>query len=144
MEWWAWLIAGFVLLVAELVTPGGFVTLFFGVGAMLVALLVALGLGGPAWLQFVLFAVFSVILLAALRKFLQQQLGTGRTRKVDSLVGETAVLLEDLTQGKVGKAELRGTPWNVQTKSWDTLKRGDRCIVEQVDGLTLWVAPRKD
>jgi membrane protein implicated in regulation of membrane protease activity len=58
---------------------------------------------------------------------------------VDSLVGETAVLTEDLPTGGVGKAELRGTSWSVRSRAPEGLRRGQRTRVEQVDGLTLWV-----
>ena len=58
---------------------------------------------------------------------------------VDSLVGQEAILTEELPAGGVGKAELRGTSWNVRSRDGGTLARGRRCRVEQVDGLTLWV-----
>jgi len=144
MEWWAWLIAGFVLLAVEMATPGGFVSLFFGVGAVLVALLVAMGMGGPAWLQWVLFPLFSVALLAVLRGYLRDRLQGGPDKKVDSLIGETAVLLADLAPGSVGKVELRGTTWNAQTTNWEVLKAGQRCVVDRVEGLTLWILPPKE
>jgi inner membrane protein len=35
MEWWIWLVGGMLLLLVEIVTPGGFYFLFFGVGALL-------------------------------------------------------------------------------------------------------------
>jgi membrane protein implicated in regulation of membrane protease activity len=34
MEWWIWILLGLVLLLGEIVTPGGFYILFFGVGAV--------------------------------------------------------------------------------------------------------------
>jgi membrane protein implicated in regulation of membrane protease activity len=44
MDWWLWLVAGFVLLVLELVTPSGFFIMFFGVGALVAGALAATGL----------------------------------------------------------------------------------------------------
>jgi regulator of protease activity HflC (stomatin/prohibitin superfamily) len=35
MGWWIWIVLGLVLLLGELVTPGGFYILFFGVGAII-------------------------------------------------------------------------------------------------------------
>jgi membrane protein implicated in regulation of membrane protease activity len=58
---------------------------------------------------------------------------------VDTLVGETAIVSEDIAAGAVGKAELRGTSWTVRSRAMEALRRGQRCRVEQVDGLTLWV-----
>ena len=53
MLWWAWLLVGFLLVFAELLTPGGFYLLFFGLAGIVVGLLglagvVAAGLGGVA------------------------------------------------------------------------------------------------
>ena len=45
MIWWMWVLLGVVLLVVEMVTPGGLFALFFGVSALLVAGMAALGLG---------------------------------------------------------------------------------------------------
>src|SRR4051812_34241543 len=44
VAWWVWLIAGVVLMVAELLLPSGFFLFLFGVGAVVTALLAATGL----------------------------------------------------------------------------------------------------
>ncbi len=44
MVWWAWVLVGFLLLLGEILTPGGFFILFFGVGALVVGALGALGI----------------------------------------------------------------------------------------------------
>ena len=36
MIWWYWMLVGLVLLGAEMVTPGGFYILFFGLAALVV------------------------------------------------------------------------------------------------------------
>ena len=36
MIWWYWMLLGIVLLGAEMVTPGGFYILFFGLAALIV------------------------------------------------------------------------------------------------------------
>ncbi len=46
MAWWLWILIGLGLLVLETATPGGFFAFFFGVGAVLVGMAVALGAGG--------------------------------------------------------------------------------------------------
>ena len=47
MLWWVWILLGFLLLLAEVLTPGGLYLLFFGVAAILVGLLAGLNLIGP-------------------------------------------------------------------------------------------------
>lgn len=140
MAWWIWAVVGIALLVVEVVTPGGLFALFFGVAALAVAALRAFGLAGPEWLQWVLFAVLSVVLVAFVRGRMRGMLGV-QGEPVDALVGETAVLLDDLPPRGVSRAELRGTPWEARSSAEAPLARGQRCRVQRVEGLTLWLVP---
>jgi len=137
MIWWMWVLVGLGLLVVEMVTPGGLFALFFGVAALVVALLSVAG-AGAAW-QWIAFTVVSLGLLLGFRRTLRDRLTARPGPPVDSLVGEQAVLLGDLAAGDEGRAELRGTPWTVRAASGIPLKAGQRCRVERVDGLTLWL-----
>jgi inner membrane protein len=139
MSWWTWVLLGVALLVVEMATPGGLFALFFGLGALAVGLLAALELGGPAWMQWALFALLSVALLAVLRKRLRGKLGAPGLQA--ELTGEVATLLADLPAGGVGRAELRGTPWEVRADGGVALGRGQRCRVVRVEGLALVVRP---
>jgi membrane protein implicated in regulation of membrane protease activity len=139
MSWWGWVLLGIALLVVEMAAPGGLFALFFGIGAIAVGALAGLGIGGPAWLQWGLFAVLSVSLLAVFRRRLRGKLGAPGLRA--ELAGEVATLLTDVPPGGVGKAELRGTPWEARAAGGGALARGQRCRVERVDGLTLLLKP---
>jgi membrane protein implicated in regulation of membrane protease activity len=136
MAWWIWVVGGIVLLAFEMATPGGLFALFFGVGALCVAPLAALGFSETV--QWLAFSVLSLVGLATLRGPLLRRLSRQPDRAAE-LVGEQAVLLEDLPAGGEGRAELRGTPWTVRAASGIPLARGRRCVVERVEGLTLWV-----
>ena len=63
MDWWIWILLGLLLLLTELVTPGGFYILFFGIGAVIVGILTGFKASGPPWFQFILFSVLSVLCL---------------------------------------------------------------------------------
>ena len=143
MAWWLWVLLGFALVMCELLTPGGSFFLFFGLGAVAVGALVWLGAAGPAWLQWFLFSLISIGFLVPLRGRLLRRMATGddTAARVDALVGQVAVLLDDLPPGEVGKAELRGTAWNARNESERALRRGQRGRVTRVDGLTLWLQP---
>jgi len=136
MSWWLWVLSGIALLVVEMVTPGGLFALFFGIGALCTAVAAALGAG--AIVQWLLFTALSLVLLATLRRTLQERLRTP-TVAVDSLVGQEVVLLGEIPAGGEGKAELRGVPWSARSASGIPLRAGQRCRVERVDGLVLWV-----
>jgi membrane protein implicated in regulation of membrane protease activity len=140
MTWWFWILIGLTCVVFELMTPGGVIMLFFGVAGLLVGLLVAIGLGGPTWFQVLAFSVLSIVSLLTLRgPILRRMKSSEPTGAIDSLVGKEVVLMADLAAGEVGKVELRGTVWGARTASRTPMQKGDRCLVERVDGLSLWV-----
>ena len=141
MEWWIWLAAGLVLVVAELATPGGFVIIFFGAAALVVGVLGLLGVVESPTLQFLLFSVLSVGSLAILRGRLQSKLRTPSSATVDSLIGDLAIPQERLSPGVVGRVEVRGSSWSARNTSNVTLDPGQRARVAGVDGLTLAVIP---
>ena len=139
MEWWIWILLGLLLLLAELLTPGWFYIIFFGIGAVVVGVLAGFNAAGPLWFQFILFSILSVLTLWLFREKLLQLTQGERRKNVDSLVGETAVATEEIHLNAVGKAELRGTSWNARNVGDKPLTRGQRCIVERVEGLTIFV-----
>jgi inner membrane protein len=137
MSWWVWVLVGIALLVVEMLTPGGLFALFFGIGALCVAILAALD--APATVQWLAFSAVSVVLLATLRHSLQERLARSSAAPIDAIVGEEVVLLGDVPAGGEGKAELRGVPWSARAAAGDPLRKGQRCRVERVEGLTLWL-----
>lgn len=141
MTWWYWMLLGLLLLGAEMMTPGGFYILFFGLSALIVGTLAGLGLIEADWLQWLSFSAVAVGSLLIFRGPLSASLkGTpAEAADVDSMIGETAIPLEPLAAGAVGKAELRGTTWSAKNVGAAPLAKGQRGRVTRVDGLTLWV-----
>jgi hypothetical protein len=141
MAWWLWVLLGFILLAFEIATPGGFFVAFFGVAALVIGLLTGAHVVEPGWAQWLLFSVLSVASVLLFRRPLLEWMKRREPQRpaVDTLIGETAVLIEDLPAGGYGKAEMRGTSWSVRSREAAALRRGQRCRVEQVEGLTLWV-----
>ncbi|HXH83775.1 MAG TPA: NfeD family protein [Candidatus Tectomicrobia bacterium] len=141
MPWWLWVLIGLALLGAELFTPGGFYVLFFGVGAILVGILVGVGLVGPPWTEWLLFSIASIASLVLFRRRLLAltRAAPGQPPSVDRLEGEVAIPIDDIAPGAVGKAELRGTSWEARNADTATLTRGQRCRVARVENLTLWI-----
>ena len=138
MEWWIWVVAGLLLLVLELASPGGFYLFFFGCGALAVGLLAALGWAVPLALQGVLFAGLSGAALVFFRPLIVRRLRVGDAA-VDSLVGERARVREEIAANGFGKAELRGTTWNARNVGARPVGADQACRVERVEGLTLWI-----
>jgi membrane protein implicated in regulation of membrane protease activity len=139
MAWWLWLLLGLALLASEAFTPGAFFVFFFGLSALAVGLAARLGGEAPGWFQWFLFSLLSIGSLAFLRGPLLKRIMPVQREAlaVDSMVGEVAVPLEELSPGAVGKAELRGTTWTAKNVDVRALARGERSLVVSVDGLVL-------
>lgn len=140
MTWWMWVLVGFLLLGMELATTTLHLA-FFGLGAIVVALIVSLGYGGPLWVQILMFTAISVVFLLFRKRLLLLAHYTPQTREIDTLVGETAVTAQEIGINDIGKAELRGTSWTARNVSERVIAAGERCRVERVEGLTLFVKP---
>src|SRR3982750_2478821 len=127
--WWHWLALGLILIALELAASGGFYIIFFGVAAIIVAALSFLGISGPTWVELLLFSVLSVVSLLFFRNPMLRWMKLDRgARDVDSLVGETAVVTQNIAAGEVGRVELRGTSWSARNHGSETLATGRRCV----------------
>lgn len=65
MIWWYWIFLGLALAGAEMVSPGGFYLLFFGIAAVIVGALVGMDVVQADWLQWLLFSILAVFPTAA-------------------------------------------------------------------------------
>ncbi len=141
MTWWIWLLLGLLMLAAEIAIPGGIIMLFFGASPMIVGVLVALGVGGPLWFQAVLFSVLSVVSLLTLRGPILRRMNSthGSADQIDSIAGKQAVVLDDIPPMADGKVELRGIPWTAHNVGDSPLTAGQKCIVDRVKGVKLYV-----
>ena len=145
MLWWHWLIIGLILVALEIAASGGFYVIFFGIAALAIAGLHVLNVAGPVWVQLLLFSVLSVGSLALFRsplmKWMQLDLPG---RAVDTMVGDSAVPLDDIPAGAVGRAEMRGAVWTARNQDSSTLSRGQRCTVVQVDQLMIFLTAERE
>ncbi len=137
-DWQLWIIAAFVLGALE-IKLSGFVTLWFAVGSLAAALVAALGLGINS--QLLLFALVSACLFAASRTIFKNvfmrsadHLKTG----VEAMVGQEAVVTEALGDPHGGTVRINGELWMARSLS-GPVAEGERVMVEQIDGLKLWV-----
>ena len=137
MTWWLWVALGLVLGAIELATPGGFVVIFFSVAALAVGLGELLGLGLPAWGQWVAFPILAVVALRLFRRPLLARLQTGTAGDVDPIVSEVAVPVAVIEPGQHGRAELRGATWSARNVGDTVINAGQRCRVVAVNGLQL-------
>jgi membrane protein implicated in regulation of membrane protease activity len=140
LTWWSWLIAGCILMFAELLIPTGFFLFFFGLGAVVTGLASWAGLLPSFVFQGLAFIAISLVCVVLLRKPLLAKFHVQNpTNTVDSLVGETAQALEAIAPQAIGKVQLRGSSWSALNTGASPIAAEVRCKVEKVDGLTLHV-----
>lgn len=141
MLWWYWLLLGLLLLGAEMMTPGGFYILFFGLAALAVGAIAALNLVQGDSAQWLLFSGIAVASLLVFRGPLLARMNAAEVKHpdVDSMLGEIAIPIDTLAAGAVGKVELRGTTWSAKNTDASTLNKGQRSKVTGMDGLTLLI-----
>lgn len=138
--WWFWMVIAIVFAAIELLTPGSIFWIFFTIGSVFAGAYAWLSPSSGPVLQGVIFVSVSLIALAFFRKPLRDWLDRNiPNAPIDTLVGELATVLEEIPAGAVGKAELRGTPWSATNAGPAALHPSQRCRVERVDGLMLWI-----
>lgn len=137
---WKWIVFGLLLLVTELLNLGGFYLLFFGIGALLIALAVALMPDISLTVQVLSFLAISVFSALFLRRPLVEKFRSLRPpRQVDNISGETALILETIPPGSEGEAELRGTRWTARNIGDCPLDASERYTVDHIEGLMLCI-----
>src|SRR4029434_5947523 len=109
MLWWHWLLLGVVLIALEMAASGGFYIIFFGVAAVIVAMLSLADVAGPLWFQLLLFSALSVASLMFFRNPIMRRLNLeGGAADIDTLAGESCSVLEAMAAGRNGRRELSG------------------------------------
>jgi membrane protein implicated in regulation of membrane protease activity len=129
-----WLVAGFALIVAEVLT-GGFVLIMLGIGALAAAGFAALG--GSIWGEVAVFAGASVALTTLARPMLKRRLHPVHVpTNVDALLGDKAIVVSTV-DAHGGKIKLRGELWSARAyDETETLEPGQRVTVMTISGAT--------
>lgn len=138
MTWWSWMILGAVLLGAELfAVDAQFYLVFLGVSAAIVGLAGLFGIVTPEWVQWLAFAIISLIFFFTFRAALYNKLRSGGQGFTDSIESASIAVAEDLEPGATGRTAYRGTEWTIRNVGNVAISGGSRAKVVEVDGLTL-------
>jgi membrane protein implicated in regulation of membrane protease activity len=129
-----WLVAGFALIVAEVLT-GGFVLIMLGVGALTAAGVATLD--ESIWVEVAVFAGVSVALTTLARPVLKRRLHTAHVpTNVDALLGDRAIVVSTV-DANGGKIKLRGELWSARAyDETEVLEPGRRVTVMTISGAT--------
>lgn len=141
-DWHLWVIAGFVLLIFEIFTPG-FVIGIFGLACFASALIAGLGLG-LTW-QLIGFVIATAVFFFGVRPFFVSHISDREPKaktNVDALIGQTAQVIEMLdSQAGTGRVKVGGEEWRAKTANEMTVEAGRKVVVRRVEGVTLFVEP---
>lgn len=142
--WYIWLILSALFIVAEIFTTG-FVLLWFGIGALVAALLAVTGVVGVP-LQIVVFLVVSIALTIASRTIFERFMmrgSPGRELKtgVETLPGRIGVVVE-ASKGAMQEGAVRvfASTWRAfPVDGEEPLREGEQVEIERVEGASVYV-----
>jgi membrane protein implicated in regulation of membrane protease activity len=143
----AWLIAGVVLMLLEIVVPGG-IAFFLGLSAVLVALFLQLGLL-DGWMQaFTTWFIGSIALLLGLRglvqKILPAEVEKGKTDEDLDAYNQIVEVFERIPAQGQGRIDFRGSTWVARNYHADRdLEKGSKVRIVFRDNLA-WVVEAID
>lgn len=141
-EWWHWAVAGIALILAELAVPA-FVLVWFGLGALLVALFVALAPDIGLTPQLALWLGTSLALVVLWFRIFKPGFHKTRIGMADAaVIGEVGLLAHDVAPFE--KGEVRFQKPILGSEVWpciadETIKAGARVKVLAVEGSLLKV-----
>ena len=138
-----WLIVLVVCLVVEISTLG-LTSIWFAGGALL-ALLIAM-IGGPLWLQVLVFLVTSIVLLIFTRPIAAKYFNKNREKtNVNSKIGKQAIVTATIDNLKgEGQIVTEGMEWTARSLDSTIIEEGSVVTIEKIEGVKAVVSIRKE
>ena len=136
-EWWHWAVAGIALILAELAIPA-FVLIWFGLGALLVALVLAFAAGLGLTTQLAIWLVASVVMVGLWFRVFKPGQHKTRIGTADAeVIGEVGLLTRPVVPFE--KGEVRFQKPLLGSDVWpcisdETFAAGERVKVLAVEG----------
>ncbi len=138
-----WFIVGLVMVLLEFAIPG-VIVIFFGVGAWVTAILVAIFPAMALWVQLMIFTVFSLVSLALLRGLLKKRFFSDQegaeSEGLDDYIGKKAVVEKAIKDGE-GKVRFKGVSWGAFSD--EDIAEGTSVMIVAKDSIKLKVKPIK-
>ena len=138
-----WLALMIVFIVVEASTVS-VVSLWFAAGAL--AALLTDVLGGPIWLQILLFVVVSGALLWQLPPITKKYFTPKLTRtNVDAVAGTMGTVLEDIdNNAATGRVKLGAMEWSARSTDGTPISAGTLIRADKVEGVKVFVTAIKE
>ena len=134
-----WLVLMIVFIIFELSTMGLF-TIWFALGS-LVALAIA-AVGGPVWLQILVFVAVSVLSFFGVRNLALGFFNKNRERtNADSLIGRKGIVTEQISNiHATGQVTVAGQEWTARAvNDGEIYEAGTMVVIRSISGVKLIV-----
>ena len=140
MAWWAWIIAGLVLMGVEmLAVDAAFYLIFIGVAALLLGIAGLVGIALPIWAQWIAFAVLAFVFMVFFREKLYKKLRGGALGFRDPAVGKLVTVEKEVPPGAETRVKMRGSRWTAVNIGDQAIAKGGQARITEVDGLNLMI-----
>ena len=138
MEVMLWLVILILAVVVEMSTTQ-LVCIWFAGGALVG--LIAHFLNAPLWLQVILAAAVTLVLLISTRPFVKRFLQKKETpTNADRVIGQTAVVTERIDNVlEQGRVTVLGSDWRAKSADSEPIDASVRVKVEKIEGVKLIV-----
>lgn len=135
-----WMVTAGVFLVLELLTAA-MCSIWFTAGA--VAALAACALGGPVWLQILVFFIVSGVCFALLYPRLKKYVSrTKHATNADMVIGQTCVVTQVIDNlSGTGTVAVGGKTWTARSSTGEAIEEGRLVTAERIEGVKLIVSP---
>lgn len=137
--WHIWVIVALLFIIVEIFTVG-FAVICLSIGCFGAAVAAAAGLSLE--MQFLLFAVVSLLSLVSVRPLLKRLLfnrGEKVLTNADAIIGRRGVVCVDIASGGEGRVMVDGVDWKAQGIDNEALKVGDKVEIVAIDSILLTV-----
>ena len=134
-----WLITMILFIGFELATMG-LTTMWFALGSL--AALVVAAVGGPVWLQVIVFFVVSLLALFGFRNLTKDHFNRNRVKtNADSLIGRKGIVTEEVSNiYATGQVTVAGQGWTARSVDDNvTLEKGEMVVIRSISGVKLMV-----
>ena len=136
---WIWLGVIIFTVIYEFVTYD-LESIWFTVGAVVALVLSFFENTFKPWLQLLIFAIVSVIMLITLRKWTKKIVTSDFIpTNADSLIGKEIIVSKVSSKANMAEAKVNGVIWSIESEKKDTLKEGETVIIKKIEGNKLIV-----
>ena len=138
MSTFLWILACVVLVLIELITPTALVTIWFGVGCVVGAILCYFEFN--IWVQLFSFLFVSILCILVIRPLATKYLrGNLIATNADRCIGEIGLVVSDISAQSWGQVKVNGTLWHAVSVNHKLIEANKEVKIMAIEGVKLIV-----